>query len=59
MTLIDCPECGNHVSDNAALCPACGHRLGMGKRIRLAILITLIMLVAAFAAPAAVLILLG
>lgn len=26
MALINCPECGNEISDAAASCPTCGHR---------------------------------
>jgi predicted metal-binding protein len=27
MALIDCPECGHQVSDQADACPSCGRRL--------------------------------
>ena len=28
MALIKCVECGNGISDKAAMCPACGHPIG-------------------------------
>jgi len=30
MAMIDCPECGRQVSDQADTCPACGHPLKRG-----------------------------
>jgi uncharacterized membrane protein YvbJ len=27
MALVDCPECGHKVSDQADACPSCGRRL--------------------------------
>ena len=27
MALIDCPECGNRVSDKAEKCPSCGYSI--------------------------------
>lgn len=40
MSLINCPECTQQVSDQAALCPHCGHRLkrSTGSKIGLGLL---------------------
>jgi len=29
MALIECPECGNQVSDTALSCPACGYQMAV------------------------------
>lgn len=32
MALIDCPGCGNKVSDRAKACPKCGMNLSLKKK---------------------------
>jgi len=59
MSLVHCPECSAQISDSALTCPRCGHVVGMRRRVRLAIIVVIIMLVGALAAPAAVLFFLG
>lgn len=35
MALIDCPGCGNKVSDRAKACPKCGMNLSLNRHIRI------------------------
>jgi hypothetical protein len=34
MALIDCPECGNQISEQASICPNCGFKIGKYKAKR-------------------------